>query len=102
MPDNMRIGLSERQITVAGSVVAVGIRGEHGGADPAIAIRDRTTPFEPHAVHHAVADEPVRGDAGARIRAVAQIPAGQLGRDGAGYRQLGRAEFGGDRGEAAE
>src|SRR5690606_28937075 len=54
----------------------------------AVAVPERLAVPEPHAVHHAVTEERMRARAGEWIRAVADVPAVELGRNRSFYLEL--------------
>ena len=69
-------------------------------AHPAVAVPLRPALPQPDPVHHAVPGEPVRGRcARQRVGAVAQVPAGELGRQHPLDRQVDGVDLIGDRGE---
>ena len=92
------VGVGHRRPKVPGAVGVVEREGldEAVGAHPAVAVPLGGTAFEAHAVDHSVAREPVGGGL-ARVGAVTQIPAVDLGRDGALDRQVVVGEFVGHR-----
>ena len=66
------------------------LRGDGLGADPPVAVPLGPAIPQPHPVHHARAQEPVIVGVvqAQRVRPVAQVPAGQLGGQAAGDRQV--------------
>ncbi len=97
VPDDVGVGGAGGEVAPAVAVVHPRPVGEPAGAHPAVAVGDGPAALQAHPVDHAVAEEPVAGGGVGRVRAVAQVPAGQLGRDRAGHRQVVRGEFLGDR-----
>lgn len=99
--DDVRIGDAPPEIAGSVGVVERRIRKiEALGAHPAVAIPSGTAVFEPYAVHHSVAGEPMRAVL-ARVRPVAQVPAVEFRRQRAGDRQVESGEFVVDRGVMA-
>lgn len=101
VPDDVGVGRARGEVAVALVVVGPGPVGETTGAYPAVAVRDGPAALQPDAVDHAVAEEPVSGGGVGRVRPVAEVPAGQLGRDPPRHRQVVRGEFFADRGVVA-
>ena len=66
------------------------------GAHPTVAVPLGLSAIEANAVHHAVAGKPVIlrfVDIARRVRPVAQVSPGELGRNRASYAQVGDGDF---------
>jgi hypothetical protein len=100
MVDHMRIGLGRTQVAGAVGVVEREVALEAVGAHPSVAIPLGAPCLESHTVDHAVTGEPV-GTGLTGIRAVAQIPAVQVGGNRALNAQVDFGQFILDRREVA-
>ena len=87
VPDRGHVAL--RRLPTGHALAEPGRRLVERRADVAVRVRDGLPSVEPDAVHHPVAEEPVRRDPGAGVRAVADVEARQLGRQRAHHLEAG-------------